>query len=122
MSTALAHANTGNGATSAHDLFALTDEQILQIEPDAQDVEVFGGERSDRMDPLREDLELLASDAPNSSAEGAARNNGKGPDDGLKAVATNAATSAKVSQSGDSAANSTANGAANANGEAPQWL
>jgi hypothetical protein len=29
-----------NGASAAHDLFALTDEQILEIEPDAQDVEV----------------------------------------------------------------------------------
>lgn len=29
-----------NGATHAQDLFALTDEQILEIEPEAQDVEV----------------------------------------------------------------------------------
>jgi hypothetical protein len=42
-----------NGASTLHDLFALTDEQILQIEPEAQDVEavsdqqpVAGGEAS----------------------------------------------------------------------------
>jgi hypothetical protein len=29
-----------NGASTLHDLFALTDEQILEIEPEAQDVEV----------------------------------------------------------------------------------
>ena len=29
-----------NGGSSLHDLFALTDEQILEIEPEAQDVEV----------------------------------------------------------------------------------
>jgi hypothetical protein len=30
----------GNGQTALHDLFALTDEQILEIEPEAQDVQV----------------------------------------------------------------------------------
>lgn len=115
MSAITAQVNVSNGVSSAHDLFALTDEQILQIEPDAQGLEVFGGERADHMDPLREDLELLASDAPQAGADGAARSNGKGSDDGLKAVAANAA--AKVSQS-DAAASSTAN----ANGDAPQWL
>src|SRR5271170_7201461 len=118
MSTAPSHTNVGNGVTSPHDLFALTDEQILQIEPDAQDLEVFAGERSDRMDPLREDLELLTSNAQSSSTDSAARSNGKGADDGLKAVATNAnatdvnSTSVnattKTSQSADASAKSAA--------------
>jgi len=32
--------SSANGNSSLHDLFALTDEQILEIEPEAQDVEV----------------------------------------------------------------------------------
>ena len=104
MSTAPVHTNMSNGASSAHELFALTDEQILQIEPDAEDIEVFSGERSDQMDPLREDLELLTSAAGKPIADGAARSNGKGSDDGLKAVATSANATAKSSQSGDAAA------------------
>jgi len=35
-----------NGASTLHDLFALTDEQILQIEPEAQDVEVVSDQQS----------------------------------------------------------------------------
>jgi len=74
------------------------------------------------MDPLREDLALLASDAPLPSANGAARSNGKRPDDGLKAVATNPTT--KASPSPDAAASNAPNASsrANANVEAPQWL
>jgi hypothetical protein len=34
--------NQANGQNTAHELFALTDEQILEIEPEAQDVEVKG--------------------------------------------------------------------------------
>ena len=33
-----------NGESTAHDLFALTDEQILEIEPEAQDVELSNGQ------------------------------------------------------------------------------
>ena len=33
-------ASPANGQSTVHDLFALTDEQILEIEPEAQDVEV----------------------------------------------------------------------------------
>ena len=32
--------SSGNGASTPHDLFALTDEQILEIEPEAQDATV----------------------------------------------------------------------------------
>lgn len=32
--------SSANGASAMHDLFALTDEQILEIEPEAQDVQV----------------------------------------------------------------------------------
>jgi len=35
-------ASSANGANAMHDLFALTDEQILEIEPEAQDVQVAG--------------------------------------------------------------------------------
>ena len=37
-------ASSGNGASTPHDLFALTDEQILEIEPEAQDVELSSAE------------------------------------------------------------------------------
>ena len=37
-------ASSGSGLSSAHDLFALTDEQILEIEPEAQDVEISGSQ------------------------------------------------------------------------------
>jgi hypothetical protein len=33
-----------NGESSAHELFALTDEQILEIEPETQDVKLSGGQ------------------------------------------------------------------------------
>jgi hypothetical protein len=119
MSTATAQTNTGSGAASAHDLFALTDDQILQIEPEAQDLETFAAERSDRMDPLREDLELLASDAPNLHANGATpSSNGKRSDDGLTAGARSANETTNILPLADSAAS----GSAAANGEAPQWL
>jgi hypothetical protein len=35
--------SSANGASAAHELFALTDEQILEIEPEAQDVQVSSG-------------------------------------------------------------------------------
>jgi hypothetical protein len=35
---------SANGASTMHELFALSDEQILEIEPEAQDVEVSGAE------------------------------------------------------------------------------
>ena len=35
--------NRTNGETSIHDLFALSDEQILEIDPEAQDVEIADG-------------------------------------------------------------------------------
>src|SRR6266851_609315 len=35
-----------NGESTLHDLFALTDEQILEIEPEAQDVELSDGQPS----------------------------------------------------------------------------
>jgi hypothetical protein len=116
VSTAPTPANATNGVSSAHDLFALTDEQILEIAPDAQDVEVFGGERSDRMDPLREDLDLLASHAPSHRTDGpsAGPNQGQNTDDGLKGVAPTANATAQDSQPVDAATN--------ANDAAPQWL
>jgi len=39
-------ASSANGQSPLHDLFALTDEQILEIEPEAQDVQVSGGPNS----------------------------------------------------------------------------
>src|SRR6266851_2840817 len=44
-----------NGESTLHDLFALTDEQILEIEPEAQDVELSDGQPSTSgQDPLHE--------------------------------------------------------------------
>jgi hypothetical protein len=40
--TAIGAEAPANGQTALHDLFALTDEQILEIEPEAQDVQVRG--------------------------------------------------------------------------------
>jgi hypothetical protein len=40
MNQQIASATAGNGESTPHDLFALTDEQILEIEPEAQEVEV----------------------------------------------------------------------------------
>src|SRR5271154_5462900 len=116
MSTAPAQTNASNGVTAAHDLFALTDEQILEIQPDAQDVEIFGGERSDRMDPLRADLELLASETGKVAADdgGERRRNGEGADDGLKAVATTADSRAQAAAATEPAVN--------ADDAAPHWL
>ena len=115
MNTASTQTGTSNGAAAAQDLFALTDEQILQIEPDAQDVEVFGGERSDSADPLREDLALLTS----VSEDGRAGVNGgeqshQTSDDGLRAVATTTNAAAQTSPA--------AGAVTNASGEVPQWL
>ncbi len=101
----------------AQDLFALTDEQILEIAPEAQDVEVFGGERSDRLDPLREDLDLLALDARQPSANDAERHNDESSDDGLKAVATTANPTANTT-----AQNAQADPLAIGTDVAPTWL
>jgi len=125
MATELIQASPTNGTSTAHDLFALTDEQILQIEPDAQDIEIFVPERSDQMDPLRQDLDLLASDLRNdrSDTRAAGQSNGQNQntDDGLKAVATNAAE--QNARPGNAAApTEPANAAQGASGEAPQWL
>src|SRR5260370_25573378 len=41
MNQQIASTTSGNnGESTPHDLFALTDEQILEIEPEAQDVEL----------------------------------------------------------------------------------
>lgn len=116
MATEVMPAPPNNGGASARDLFALTDEQILQIEPDAQDVEVFGAERSDPMDPLREDIALLTSASENGRPGVGAEEHSKQQksQDGLKAVATTANTNAQTSP---------ATGAVgDASGEAPHWL
>lgn len=72
-----------NGASTVHDLFALTDEQILEIEPEAQDVELseaqlatarhdsqqvapesnVTAQNEDRLDPKRGATASLPSDA-----------------------------------------------------------
>jgi hypothetical protein len=128
MTTATTQESASNGVTAAHELFALTDEQILQIEPDAQDVEVFGGERSDSTDPLREDLALLTSAAEDRrpGVSGREPRDDRRSDDGLKAVATtaNATTADAAAQTTKATAQSSpATGAAsNTSGEAPQWL
>jgi hypothetical protein len=104
-----------SNGTAEQDLFALTDEQILQIEPDAQDIEVFAGERSDSADPLREDLDLLTSGAAHRHQE---HGIAKPADEGRKAEATstNAAVNA-VTQ-----ASTSPNTASSSSAEAPQWL
>jgi hypothetical protein len=116
MVMATIHPAPINSAAATNELFALTDEQILQIEPNAQEAEVFGGERSDRMDPLREDLELLASDATVGAAEDGGRvpSNRNGSDDGLKAVAATANANAQTSSSTGAVTDTSA--------AAPQWL
>jgi hypothetical protein len=59
-----------NGHTPLHDLFVLTDEQILEIEPEAQDVSVL--EEVGRGDSL--------ADVPANASQGELRNNkGLGP-------------------------------------------
>ena len=37
--------SSANGSSTPHDLFALTDEQILEIVPEAQDVEISSGQK-----------------------------------------------------------------------------
>jgi hypothetical protein len=117
-----------NGSTSARDLFALTDEQILQMEPDAQDVETFAGERTDRMDPLREDLDLLDSAALTRAPDGVRSHetDGANANDGPKAVPTNTSHSAEVAGRGSSTAESSTTAPANVarveSTEAPAWL
>ena len=93
MATQVMSAPSANGTASSGDLFALTDEQILQIEPDAaQDVEVFGGERTDTHDPLREDLDLLSpakNTATNTEGNGQIRAPQVEPDTKVAAATAN---------------------------------
>lgn len=111
-----AHSGSSSLASQTADLFALTDEQILEIVPDAQDVEVFAGERSDSADPLREDLDLLASNAPSQRTDGpsAGPSKGQNTDDGRKSVAPAPDAPAPDAQPADAATN--------ANDAAPPWL
>jgi hypothetical protein len=90
MSTASTQPGTGNGASSAQELFALTDEQILQIEPEAQDVEIRASERTDALDPLREDLNLLAGAGDGDDRQRETRRASADKDDGRKAPAAKA--------------------------------
>jgi hypothetical protein len=102
------------GATAARDLFALTDEQILQIEPEAQDVEVFAGERTDSADPLREDLNLLSPPASNDRSSVA---DSRGQNSTLAGnTATSVATVKPPTQ------NSETDAATNSSAEVPAWL
>ncbi|HME12492.1 MAG TPA: hypothetical protein VKF79_06515, partial [Candidatus Acidoferrum sp.] len=120
-----AHSGFSSVASQTADLFALTDEQILQIEPDAQDVQVFDGERSDRMDPLREDLQLLASGAARPGADQRQQEQGNqehgnaaAADDGGKAVAT----STNITTNATAQNSTSTNAASNNSAEAPHWL
>ena len=62
-----------NGADKLHDLFALTDEQILQIEPEAQDVEVVSDQQSAAVgEASREPRAPAATVQNDKSVEGAA--------------------------------------------------
>ena len=54
-----------NGATVAQDLFALTDEQILEIVPEAQDVEI----NSPLPEPATETQPVAATDAAGKTGE-----------------------------------------------------
>lgn len=112
-----AHSGLSSVASQTADLFALTDEQILQIEPDAQDVELFGGERSDRMDPLREDLDLLAAPAANA-ASNADRVSGHDPVTG----AQNDSPANASARNARPRADAPENIATNSDGQAPKWL
>jgi hypothetical protein len=42
QSISTSESSGANGHSTLHDLFALTDEQILEIDPQPQDVEVAG--------------------------------------------------------------------------------
>lgn len=108
-------------ASQTADLFALTDEQILQIEPDAQDIEIFAGERSDALDPLREDLALLvssAADGQSVEASNVVTNITKGV---TAAADTNVLAGAQNSTAANPA-NATTNSASTANDAPPAWL
>ncbi len=73
-------ASPANGQSALHDLFALTDEQILEIEPEAQDVTVSTDSRPLARDPwplIREEksenqTQASAAPAPNGLGNGAA--------------------------------------------------
>src|ERR1700722_12552550 len=114
-----AQTSVNHGATSARDLFALTDEQILQITPDAQDAEIFAGERTDAHDPLREDLDLLTAGAPIDRQDDIYphRSQGTSTDDGLKAVTTDANFATQHASATSASTNSTSM----VSGEPPTW-
>ena len=117
--------STGNGVTSAHELFALTDEQILQIEPEAQDIEIFAGERSDALDPLREDLQLLvsgAADGQTAAATNASTNAAPGAATSLAASADTNPVIAAPNPTPANLANTATNSASTANDAPPAWL
>lgn len=109
--------------SSAADLFALTDEQILQIEPDVQDVEVFAAERSDSADPLRADLDLLASGTLADTAENGRRHSATQASENSTANA-NGPTHQSATNGANTAASTTAatDSARTAATEAPAWL
>ena len=113
-----------NGATSARDLFALTDEQILQIEPDTEVVEAFAGERTDVHDPLREDLDLLTARATANAQDDVRfhQRDGVGSNDGLKAVATNATVATRDANANNTGTSASTNAVSAGNAEAPAWL
>jgi hypothetical protein len=56
-----------NGGSTLHDLFALTDEQILEIEPEAQDVQVSEGQRATGGDSSRVAPASLPADSASAS-------------------------------------------------------
>ena len=119
-----AQTSVNHGATSARDLFALTDEQILQIEPTAQDAEMFTGERTDAHDPLREDLDLLTAGAPIDRQDDVPplRSRGENADDGLKAVARDADLATQHASATSASTNASTNPTSMVSGEPPTWL
>jgi hypothetical protein len=66
--TAIGAEAPANGQTALHDLFALTDEQILEIEPEAQDVQLCGSTRASEVSPDAQ------ADSSDQAAGGATRN------------------------------------------------
>jgi hypothetical protein len=71
--------SNSNGASTLHDLFALTDEQILEIEPEAQDVQVSESqplahaEEPPRVAAANENRRLEAGATSTSQASNAAQ-------------------------------------------------
>jgi len=64
-------ASPANGHSSAHELFALTDEQILEIGPEAQDLEISGEHQ-----PTREQEAALVAPASLPAGSAAASQDG----------------------------------------------